>query len=144
MQLYDESELPWKVLGTKAQQSFPVGKLIDCQLSEMQVFHMEGHRRSACPPRPRFTHLHLAGPPDLYLRNETVLLTIALSSVLWVILLNCQIWESCGNPQIYQKAVRNLSRPEGSPELAIGLWSAVVLLETLHLNLWSLTLTLGI
>lgn len=69
--------------------------------------------------------------------NKAVIISIVLSWVLWVILVNYQTWGGSGNPHIHSQRVRS---EDGlwTPDLAAGVWGQRGVVEDCALNLWSL------
>lgn len=69
------------------------------------------------PPRSHPMCLYIGQVLICILYNETLIVSIASSSVLWIVLVNHQTWQGSGDPQIYSRLVRSVGGL-GSLELA--------------------------
>ena len=108
-------------------------------------------RRLTCPDLMRRSHRSSVFPPKrcpmslfiglflliCILCNKTVIISIVLSWVLWVILATYQTWGSQRNWQVYSQLVRSTGDLE-TPVVQLAYEISAVVLETVPFNLWGL------
>lgn len=136
-QSYLCNETPVKILDTKVQRCFLVEEKIDVP-------------RGWCPliPWEKAWKLSVWDPPQLHpmwrtrlvliciLSKKAVILSIHLSCITWVVLVNYESFRACGDLWIYSNLVRSAGG-KGNLEFTTGIWSTGSLVGDCALNLES-------
>lgn len=100
------NEIPIKTLDTEAQWSFLVCKQNTCQECVLFWFHKQWAWKLCVQDtfRSHLSCLFIWPFKNCILYNKTASISIVLSWVMWVILVNDWTWGSNGNPQIYRQS----------------------------------------